>query len=82
MESWLERVPSMVEGYEARDIWNAYETGYFWRALPDRGLGKAKQECKGRKKSKHRITVTFFVNGLGESESPSGKQKVRDVSKV
>ena len=70
VESWLERVPSIVEGYEARDIWNTDETGCFWRALPDKGLGTAKQECKGGKKSKHRITVTFFVNALGESESP------------
>ena len=70
VESWLERVPSVIEGYEARNIWNTDETGCFWRALPDKGLGTAKQECKGGKKSKHRITVTFFVNALGESESP------------
>ena len=70
VESWLQRVPSVIEGYEARNIWNTDETGCFWRALPDKGLGTAKQECKGGKKSKHRITVTIFVNALGESESP------------
>ena len=28
VESWLERVPSVIEGYEARNIWNTDETGY------------------------------------------------------
>ena len=28
-----------------------------------------KHECKGGKKSKHRVTIAFFVDGAGESES-------------
>jgi len=28
-----------------------------------------KMEYKGGKKSKHRVTVAFFVNGVGECES-------------
>lgn len=68
-ESWKERLPQIVEGYKAEDIWNVDETGCFWRALPDKGLGQMKKECKGGKKSKHRVTIAFFVNAAGESES-------------
>lgn len=44
------------------------ETGCFWKALPDKGLAQKGKSCKGGKKSKQRITVAFFVNGMGEKE--------------
>lgn len=68
-ESWKERLPEIVQGYKPQDIWNIDETGCFWKALPDKGLGQMKAECKGGKKSKQRLTIAFFVNGAGESES-------------
>jgi hypothetical protein len=37
-EAWLERPPSLLEGYEQRDIYNADETGLFYYVLPDRNL--------------------------------------------
>ena len=67
--SWMERLPQIIDGYEAKDIWNTDETGCFWRSLPDKGLASAKKECKGGKKSKIRLTILFIVNALGESES-------------
>ena len=70
VESWKERLPELVGNYNAQDIWNMDETGCFWRALPDKGLAETTKECKGGKQSKHRVTIAFFVNGAGESESP------------
>ena len=35
----------------------------------DKRLGEKKLECKGGKKSKHRVTIALFVNAAGESES-------------
>ena len=67
-KSWRERLPEILKGYEAKDIWNLDEMGCFWRALPNKGLGKFKGECKGGEKSKHRVTIAFFVNAAGESE--------------
>ena len=67
-KSWRERLIEILKGYEAKDIWNLDETGCFWRALPNKGLGKFKGECKGGEKSKHRVTIAFFVNAAGESE--------------
>ena len=58
----------IVEGYNTEDIWNIDETGCFWKALPDKGLGQVKKECKGGKESKLRVTIAFIVNAAGGSQ--------------
>ena len=64
LESWAERLPEIVKGYELKDIWNADETGlFFWIALK-------KGRCKGGKYAKQRMTVLLIVNALGEKEPP------------
>lgn len=52
VESWKERLPEIVQGYEKDNIWNMDETGIFWRALPDHGFGQKSVSCKDGKKSK------------------------------
>jgi hypothetical protein len=37
-DSWLESLPSLLEGYEPRDVCNADETGLFLNVLPERAL--------------------------------------------
>ena len=69
VDSWKERLPDIVHGYSADDIWNLDETGCFWRALPDKGFNQRAKDCKGGKQSKQRITVTFIVNAAGASEA-------------
>ena len=44
------------------------ETACFWQALPDKGFSQKGKQCKGGKKSKKRITVTFIVNAAGGKE--------------
>ena len=66
--SWKERLPHILNGYSAHNIWNLDETGVFWRALPDKGLSERSKQCRGGKKCKQWITVTFIVNAAGESE--------------
>ena len=44
----------------ADDIWNMDESGIFFKALPDTGLRKKIEKCKGGKKSNERLTVTFL----------------------
>ena len=70
LKSWAERLPEIVKGYKLKDIWNADETGLFWRALPDKSLSVKKGRCKGGKYAKQRITVLLIVNALGEKEPP------------
>ena len=70
LESWKERLPEIMQGYNKEDIYNLDETGCFWRALPDRGFGEKGKECKGGKKLKHRVTVAFLVSAVGDKEDP------------
>ena len=39
VDSWKERLPEPIRGYSKEDIWNMDETGCFFKALPDKGLG-------------------------------------------
>ena len=70
VESWKERLPELLEGYDAKDVWNIDETGCFWRALPEKGFAQKKTACKGGKKAKERMTIAFVVNAAGGKESP------------
>lgn len=63
VDSWKERLCK-------KDILNMDESGVFWRALPNSGFGQKGKECKGGKKSKHRLTVAFFVSASGVKEKP------------
>ena len=47
-------------------VWNMYETGCFFKALPEKGLAEKKSQARGGKKSKTRLTIAFFVNAAGE----------------
>ena len=39
VESWEDRLPELVLGYNKTDIRNMHETRIFWRRLPDNGFG-------------------------------------------
>ncbi len=32
VDSWKERLPEIVLGYKAEDVWNLDESGVFWKA--------------------------------------------------
>lgn len=68
--TWKEKLPSLVNGYAARDIFNFDETGMFYRALPDKTFTVKGQDCKGGKRSKERLTAALCVNLEGEFERP------------
>ena len=70
IESWKERLPEILRGYSARNIWNIDETGCFWRAMPETGFGKKGSQCHGGKKAKQRFTVALMVNAAGEKQPP------------
>jgi hypothetical protein len=62
-EAWLERLPSLLVGYE-RDIYNVDETGLFNNMLPDRTLALKGESCNGGKNS----TVLLCVNSDGSDK--------------
>ena len=85
VESWLEHLAAILKDYDAKNIRNCDETGCFWKALPDKGLAEQKKSCKGGKKSKLRVTNTFFVNALGKSRVfplSFGNLRTQDALKV
>lgn len=70
ISSWKERLPELLQGYKAEDIFNLDETGCFWRALPESGFGERGKKHSGGKKSKKRITIAFVVSATGVKETP------------
>lgn len=66
--SFVEKVPHLIRNFEARDIYNADETGLFFRALPDKTFALKGEKCVGGKMAKERLTVLHCVNLAGEKE--------------
>ncbi|CAF1199521.1 unnamed protein product [Rotaria sordida] len=48
VDEWKKRLVSIIDSYDPNDVYNADETGLFFKALPNRSLVTAKDTCKGR----------------------------------
>nr|XP_042911674.1 uncharacterized protein LOC122272279 [Parasteatoda tepidariorum] len=71
VESFLsEKWPALRKNYAPRDIFNADETGLFFKALPSRTLSIKGEKCSGGKCSKERITVLVACNMDGTEKLP------------
>lgn len=68
VEQFFQKLPAMLLGYEARDVYNADESGLYFRALPDKTLTLKGERCAGGKMSKERLTILFCANMVGEKE--------------
>lgn len=58
-------LPSLIAGYEPRDVFNADEAGLFYILQPEKSLCYKGEVCQGGQKSKQRITVLFCCNSDG-----------------
>ncbi|XP_023721482.1 tigger transposable element-derived protein 4-like [Cryptotermes secundus] len=66
---WLTAVwPSIRKGYADKDIFNADETGIFFRLTPDRTLKFKGEKSVGGKLSKERITALVCANATGSEK--------------
>jgi predicted DNA-binding protein YlxM (UPF0122 family) len=65
VNEWKKRLSTIIDKYDPNDIYNADETGLFYKALPNRSLVTAKDTCKGGKRSKERFTVLLCTNMTG-----------------
>lgn len=70
VSDWTRRLPSLCEGYEPENIFNADETGLYFRTLPSKTMGIKGQETPGIKLAKERITVLLCVSATGEKLKP------------
>jgi len=65
VEEWTNRLLTILDGFNEKDVFNVDETALFYRATPDRSLALSKEQCKGGKKSKERLTVLLCSNWTG-----------------
>ena len=82
-----ETLPTIIQDYDPRDIFNADETGLFYRMAPDKTLAFTGEECHGTKQNKDRLTVMLCANMdgseklkplvIGKSKNPRSFKNVR-----
>ena len=59
----MEEIRKACKEYNTKDVYNMDETGYYWKAKPDRSLSTFKASRK--KKAKARITAALTCNVTG-----------------
>ena len=64
------RIPSIIDKYDVKDVFNADETGLFYRALPTRSLIQRGESSNGGKQSKERLSILLTTSMLGEKLKP------------
>ncbi|XP_055907142.1 tigger transposable element-derived protein 6-like [Eupeodes corollae] len=65
-ESFRSLIPTLVQNYAACDIFNADESGLFYKALPTSTLTQRGSNVHGFKSSKDRLTLLFICNATGD----------------
>jgi len=70
VNEWKSKISEIVTGYEPQNIFNADETGLFYRALPDKTFSYKGKSCSGGKIAKERLTVLLCVSMSGEKLKP------------
>ncbi|XP_051162414.1 tigger transposable element-derived protein 4-like [Leptopilina boulardi] len=67
---WTKDLPNLLREYDPEDIYNADETGLFFKCLPDKTFAFKEEKCHGGKQSKKRITVLHCANMTGTDKLP------------
>ena len=65
MTGWKDRLSVILKSYHANDIYNADETGLFFKLMPDTTLELKNVQCQGGKQSKERLTMLVCANMTG-----------------
>ena len=70
-EDWKDKTSlPILERYDPNNIYNADETGLYWRLLPDKTHAVSGEKCTGGKVSKERITILVCSNMTGSDKLP------------
>ena len=70
VEDFKKRLPDLISPFKPEDVFNCDETGLFYRALPDKTLERKRQDVKGGKLCKERLTVLLACSSVGEKLKP------------
>jgi hypothetical protein len=66
---WIQKVmPSLLAEYDAKDIYNADESGLFYKALPSGTMAVKGENPEGGKTQKDRLTTLFLCNMDGSDK--------------
>ena len=65
---WKALLPSLLAEYEPHNIFNADETGLFFKCAPLRRMAFKSEKCHGGKHSKERLSISFTVNSTGSKK--------------
>jgi hypothetical protein len=60
------KLRQILDTFAQRDIYNADETGFFWKAFPDRTLAFKNEHVSGGKLSKERVMCLVCASMAGE----------------
>ena len=70
MEEWHRTLSIILKEYTPDNVYNADETGLFFRCLPDKTLEFKNKDCHGGKQSKERVTAMVCANMSGTDKRP------------
>ena len=71
IEPWISSIlPDLLKKYKPEDVYNADETGLFYKLQPDRTLAFKGEKCSGGKKPKDCLTILVCVSMAGEKVPP------------
>jgi len=77
-KTWIQNdLPALLEQYSPKDLFNADETGLFYRGLPNRTFVAKGEKPSGTKVAKERLTVLVCTNQDG-----SEKKKLLIIGKA
>ncbi|CAF1647808.1 unnamed protein product [Rotaria magnacalcarata] len=78
-ENWINNVlPVVIEGYDLSDVFNADETGLYYKAAPSGTLAIAGSHHTGGKTPKDRVTVLFLCNSTGTEKKAYAIEKLKN----
>lgn len=67
-DEWIIELQSLLKDYEPKDVFNADETGLFFKCLHDKTLIFKNEKCLGGKHSKERLTILLTTNMTGSEK--------------
>lgn len=67
-EEFRKKISLILKDYDEKDVFNADETGLFFKCTPDKTMHVKGEACHGGKRSKERITLLFCANMNGSEK--------------
>ena len=78
VDAFWSKLGTLVADYKPEDVFNADETGLFFKTLPYKTLGVKGEACKGGKLAKEQVTVLLACSSNGEKSKPLVIGKVKN----